>query len=125
MDTFSLGCIFYFVLTLGSHPFGKSQERRNRILKFNPVQLEFSVGDDWRNLILKMINQCYNLLPSVENIILRLDPFDCNCPRIMIYHRAPEQLSFDSLKVRPPIKITMFLPTQSALKIALRKRRKL
>ena len=32
MDIFSLGCVYYFVLTRGSHPFGESFRRQANIL---------------------------------------------------------------------------------------------
>ena len=32
IDIFSLGCIFYFVLTMGDHPFGSRYEREVNIL---------------------------------------------------------------------------------------------
>jgi serine/threonine protein kinase len=33
VDVFSLGCVFYYILTLGEHPFGKWYEREANIMK--------------------------------------------------------------------------------------------
>jgi serine/threonine-protein kinase/endoribonuclease IRE1 len=32
VDIFSLGCVFYFILSKGEHPFGKRYEREKNIL---------------------------------------------------------------------------------------------
>ena len=32
MDIFSLGCVFYYILSKGEHPFGKRYEREKNIL---------------------------------------------------------------------------------------------
>lgn len=32
MDIFSAGCVFYYVISEGSHPFGKSLQRQANIL---------------------------------------------------------------------------------------------
>jgi serine/threonine-protein kinase/endoribonuclease IRE1 len=32
VDIFSLGCVFYYILSKGEHPFGKRYEREKNIL---------------------------------------------------------------------------------------------
>lgn len=36
MDVFSLGCVLYFCLTGGAHPFGENYERDSNILRGQP-----------------------------------------------------------------------------------------
>lgn len=36
-DIFSLGCVFYYILSDGQHPYGQVEERQNNILKNNSV----------------------------------------------------------------------------------------
>lgn len=45
IDIFSLGCIFYYVLTKGEHPFGNRYEREVNILK-GEVNVELLDGLD-------------------------------------------------------------------------------
>lgn len=35
VDIFSLGCVFYYLMSLGEHPFGKRFEREQNILNGN------------------------------------------------------------------------------------------
>ncbi|KAK4004037.1 hypothetical protein OUZ56_005779 [Daphnia magna] len=39
-DTFSAGCVFFYFLTRGKHPFGKSHHLLTNILEAKPVELE-------------------------------------------------------------------------------------
>jgi serine/threonine-protein kinase/endoribonuclease IRE1 len=38
-DTFAAGCVFFYFLTRGKHPFGKSFQIRGNILKNKPIEL--------------------------------------------------------------------------------------
>jgi serine/threonine protein kinase len=38
-DTFAAGCVFFFFLTRGKHPFGKSSQIMMNILNNNPIEL--------------------------------------------------------------------------------------
>jgi serine/threonine protein kinase len=38
-DTFAAGCVFFYFLTRGKHPFGNSFEILNNISKNNPIEL--------------------------------------------------------------------------------------
>lgn len=61
MDIFSLGCLFYHVLSEGAHPFGDSLRRQANILG-NVVDLEDLKGVPWqialqKSLLSAMISQ--------------------------------------------------------------------
>ncbi len=45
VDIFSLGCVFYYILSLGEHPFGKRYEREKNIMsqKYSLNSLEMSL----------------------------------------------------------------------------------
>jgi serine/threonine-protein kinase/endoribonuclease IRE1 len=46
VDVFSLGCVYYFVLTNGSHPFGESFRRQANILT-GEYNLDKMSDDRW------------------------------------------------------------------------------
>jgi serine/threonine-protein kinase/endoribonuclease IRE1 len=58
IDIFSLGCVFYYVLTYGEHPFGQKYEREVNIFNgkssLNKL-LEGEDGEESKHLILQMI----------------------------------------------------------------------
>uniref|UniRef100_A0A1I7UR29 non-specific serine/threonine protein kinase n=1 Tax=Caenorhabditis tropicalis TaxID=1561998 RepID=A0A1I7UR29_9PELO len=47
VDIFSLGCIFYYVLTSGTHPFGKSLHRQANIVNGQYSLAKLADMDDW------------------------------------------------------------------------------
>ncbi len=70
-DAFSIGCIFYYVLTCGQHPYGGRFERSGNILS-----TEYSVKSVDDNLFEDYCSQCGNhlisqlLTPDYEQRIL-------------------------------------------------------
>ncbi|PIC44218.1 hypothetical protein B9Z55_004661 [Caenorhabditis nigoni] len=59
VDIFSLGCIFYYVLTSGTHPFGKSLHRQANIVNGEFTLNKLADHDDWslaEDLITSMLN---------------------------------------------------------------------
>ncbi|CBY24252.1 non-specific serine/threonine protein kinase [Caenorhabditis elegans] len=59
VDIFSLGCIFYYVLTSGTHPFGKSLHRQANIVNGEYTLNKLADLDDWSladDLISSMLN---------------------------------------------------------------------
>jgi len=74
LDIFAAGCLFYFVLTRGKHPFGESlYERESKICKgdYNLTELEKLHLWDAKDLIEKMIE---------------LDPFKRPCAKQVLQH---------------------------------------
>jgi serine/threonine protein kinase len=45
VDIFSLGCVFYFLMSMGEHPFGKRFEREQNILqgKFSLNEVKYEL----------------------------------------------------------------------------------
>lgn len=59
LDAFSVGCLVYYVLTMGNHPFGKPREREANIAAKRPPRLD-SLSDD----------------PTAQDLVARLVAFD-------------------------------------------------
>ncbi len=75
VDIFSLGCVYYFVLSGGSHPFGDSSIRRQANIlnnEFKTDKLTSSVNSEaniQRTLIEKMINRDAKIRPTSKQIL--------------------------------------------------------
>lgn len=76
MDIFSLGCIFYYVLSKGKHPFGKTYIRENNIikneydlseLKMDPTMKHYEI--EAQSLIADMINTNPSSRPTASKIL--------------------------------------------------------
>ncbi|XP_059804251.1 serine/threonine-protein kinase/endoribonuclease IRE1-like isoform X1 [Hypanus sabinus] len=73
VDIFSAGCVFYYVISEGSHPFGKALQRQANILLgvSNLQHLKPDVHDDIiaRDLIQEMINMDPQKRPSAKRVL--------------------------------------------------------
>ncbi|XP_063790828.1 serine/threonine-protein kinase/endoribonuclease IRE2 [Pseudophryne corroboree] len=73
VDIFSAGCVFYYVLTRGQHPFGDSLRRQGNILtgSYNLPQLQEETHENVvaRNLIERMISSDPQLRPSAPCVL--------------------------------------------------------
>lgn len=73
VDIFSAGCVFYYVVSQGSHPFGKSIQRQANILlgKYSLEHLQIDKHEDIiaRDLIEQMLSMEPNKRPSAECIL--------------------------------------------------------
>ncbi|KAK6042723.1 hypothetical protein COOONC_19772, partial [Cooperia oncophora] len=70
VDVFSLGCIFYYVLSNGDHPFGDSLHRQTNIINGEYVLL--GIKDDGRetvSLIESMIQKSPTNRPSIQCVL--------------------------------------------------------
>ncbi|RWS26312.1 serine/threonine-protein kinase/endoribonuclease IRE1-like protein [Leptotrombidium deliense] len=71
VDIFPMGCLFYYVLSNGSHPFGEPLERQSNILK-NEWSLNLLIDEEEflkSNLIESMISSNPNERPTVESVL--------------------------------------------------------
>ncbi|CED82766.1 related to ire1-protein kinase [Phaffia rhodozyma] len=74
VDVFSLGCLTYWLLTRGGHPFGERMERDRNICKgrsqLNGLPLSEEECSEARDLVSKMISQDSSNRPSVDEAFL-------------------------------------------------------
>ncbi|XP_076309470.1 serine/threonine-protein kinase/endoribonuclease Ire1 isoform X2 [Tachypleus tridentatus] len=71
VDIFSLGCVFYYVLSSGKHPFGDSLRRQANILS-GEYNLSEVTGDEHvvpRTLVEQMLKSDPNERPSIQAVI--------------------------------------------------------
>ncbi|XP_039510824.1 serine/threonine-protein kinase/endoribonuclease IRE1-like [Pimephales promelas] len=73
VDIFSAGCVFYYVLSEGQHPFGKSLQRQANILlgaySLDLLQPDTHEGIVCRNLIEQMLSNDPEKRPSSERVL--------------------------------------------------------
>ncbi|RWS13129.1 serine/threonine-protein kinase/endoribonuclease IRE1-like protein [Dinothrombium tinctorium] len=71
IDIFSLGCLFYYVLTNGFHPFGDPLERQANILKSQINLTKLTEEEEYlkSNLIETMISKSPSERPTIETIL--------------------------------------------------------
>lgn len=76
VDIFSLGCVFYYILSHGDHPFGENQRREINIEEHN-YSLSALEGDDTeldtveaRDLITQMISHDHLKRPKINDVLL-------------------------------------------------------
>jgi len=70
IDIFSAGCVFFYVLTNGQHPFGERYYREANIInnKYN-LNSEFDINIEAKDLIEHMIQADYRKRPSAKAIM--------------------------------------------------------
>ncbi|XP_041473191.1 serine/threonine-protein kinase/endoribonuclease IRE1-like [Lytechinus variegatus] len=71
IDIFSLGCVFYYVLSSGKHPFGDSLHRQANIIS-GEYSLDLLPPDDQvsHQLITRMIDPCFDKRPEANAILI-------------------------------------------------------
>ncbi|KAI9857804.1 MAG: bifunctional endoribonuclease/protein kinase ire1 [Trichoglossum hirsutum] len=74
IDIFSLGCVFFYVLSGGSHPFGDRYMREANIVKghydLGHLQALGDYGHEARDLISRMINHNPRLRPDATTVMV-------------------------------------------------------
>ncbi|GAA5849507.1 hypothetical protein JCM3766R1_000214 [Sporobolomyces carnicolor] len=87
IDIFSLGCIFYYVLTKGEHPFGGRYEREMNILQGKAcVDRLDGLGEEAvevQDLILRMVASDPRERPTAEAVLLH--PFFWNAQKRLLF----------------------------------------
>ena len=75
VDIFSLGCVFFYLMSRGQHPFGQRFEREQNILKgINEMKavcndLVLERGEEFENMIQMMIKQDPKLRSKTTKIL--------------------------------------------------------
>lgn len=74
VDMFSLGCLFYYVLSNGKHPFGEGLHRQGNILE-NKRTLKDLKGEAWKvatrkPLVTALISQNQSDRPTCSQVLL-------------------------------------------------------
>ncbi|KAK9500618.1 hypothetical protein O3M35_001853 [Rhynocoris fuscipes] len=64
VDIFSLGCVYYYTITDGKHPFGEPIRRQSNILS-GEYRISL-LSDLWKSLIIKMLSQNPSERPSAS-----------------------------------------------------------
>lgn len=99
VDIFSLGCLFYYVLTSGSHPFGDRFEREVNIIKdiksLDGLGHYGEEGTEAVSLITKMLDPdaCNRYVIFSDHSPLRLN---CNRPQARYYNMSTSSLLLGS-----------------------------
>ncbi|TPX65206.1 hypothetical protein SpCBS45565_g05324 [Spizellomyces sp. 'palustris'] len=74
IDVFSAGCVFYYILTNGAHPFGDTYMREMNILKGNfrldKLDLNGEEGYEAKDLIRRMISKDPTKRPDASRILM-------------------------------------------------------
>lgn len=90
VDIFSLGCVYYYVVSNGSHPFGDVVKRQLNILSYEHDLKLFSNGEVLDNvgvlaeqLIEDMIDKEPNDRPTAKDILTH--PFFWNAEKVLSF----------------------------------------
>ncbi len=69
MDVFSLGCVLYYCITAGRHPFGENYERDTNILRGQPNLRPLQALPDALNLVAAMLEKAAGARPSMQAVL--------------------------------------------------------
>lgn len=71
IDIFSLGCVFYYVLTKGKHPYGEQISRQSRIFEDRPNLDDLKNEDNLLqfNLVEKMLSHKSKDRPLIDTVL--------------------------------------------------------
>lgn len=69
-DVFSLGCLFYYVLTGGQHPFGRSGQR-HQLINYHLFDLSGCKDEPQRKIISQMINYDAKQRPNCDQLLAK------------------------------------------------------
>lgn len=99
VDIFSLGCVYYYVVSNGSHPFGDVVKRQLNILSYEYDLKLFSNGEVLDNvgvladqLIKDMIDKDPNERPTAKDILTH--PFFWNAEKVLNFLQVCFNLIF-------------------------------
>jgi serine/threonine protein kinase len=69
VDIFALGCLFYYILTKGRHPYGNRFDREANIIKENK-DLSLCSDEEAHDLITRMLHRQPSQRPNIETCLL-------------------------------------------------------
>ncbi|CDW79003.1 serine threonine-protein kinase endoribonuclease ire2 [Stylonychia lemnae] len=101
VDIFSMGCVFYYLLTMGEHPFGQRFEREKNIMngKFNlskiMEQLTYERSKEAANIIECMINPDPKKRPSAKQLLIHIF-FWSNDKKLKLIQDVSDKLEFQN-----------------------------
>eukprot|EP00347_Sterkiella_histriomuscorum_P021552 403333575 len=101
VDIFSMGCVFYYLLSKGHHPFGQRFEREKNILngKFNISQileqLTYERSREAENLIALMIQQDPKKRPTATQLLAHIF-FWSNDKKLKLIQDLSDKLEFNN-----------------------------
>ncbi|GAM20157.1 hypothetical protein SAMD00019534_033320 [Acytostelium subglobosum LB1] len=78
VDTFSLGCLIYYILTEGGHPFGDDEPRRVMKIRQNEFDLSKLTNEYAVDLVAQMIDKDASVRPSFKMVLLHPFFWDIN-----------------------------------------------
>ena len=70
VDIFALGCLFYYILTKGGHPYGNCFDREANIIKENKDLSLLYSNEEAHDLITHMLNRQPSQRPDIETCLL-------------------------------------------------------
>ena len=70
VDIFALGCLFYYILTKGRHPYGGRFEREANIIKENKDLSLLCSNEEAHDLITRMLHRQPSQRPDIETCLL-------------------------------------------------------
>ena len=70
VDIFALGCLYYYILTRGGHPYGNCFDRQANIIKQNKNLSRISLNEEAHDLITKMLHHQPSKRPDIETCLL-------------------------------------------------------
>jgi serine/threonine-protein kinase/endoribonuclease IRE1 len=70
VDIFALGCLFFYILTMGGHPYGKRSDREDNIIKeIKDISL-ISFNEEAHDLITHLLHRQPSERPDIETCLL-------------------------------------------------------
>jgi len=116
IDIFSAGCVFFYVLTNGQHPFGDRYYREANIInnKYN-LETDFHINIEAKDLIEHMIQADYRKRPSAKAIMSH--PYFWSAQqRLNFLQEASDRFEIEQRD--PPSPLLQLLETNSRLVVS-------
>ncbi|KAN0061132.1 bifunctional endoribonuclease/protein kinase ire1 [Thecaphora frezii] len=114
VDIFALGCLAYYVLSNGDHPFGTRFEREHNIIerRINTSRLDGlgEEGHEARHLVMQMVDQDARKRPSADQVLTHPYFWDAN-KRLNFLQDASDR--FEIMEKNPPTAVLVMLESKA------------